>query len=471
MKTSERLRILVVACALLLGMTAAAPGRIIYVDDDAAGANDGSSWADAFPWLRDALGVAVEGDEIQVAQGTYQPDQGADIKRGDHQATFIIGDGVVLRGGYAGVGAPDPDARNVEVYRTVLSGDLNNDDPNVQDGHALRNAAGHADNSSCVVRIKQVASCVLDGFLIRGGHSSGGGGGLRIEGSWATVWNCTFTQNWAPRGGAVHILRGDRELPTSSEIHHCRFLVNAGDDYGGGVLVEKGELLLTACEFADNTADRGGGLYSSGADVTLSGCTFNGNSAVTGAGVSHGGGNLRVTGCTFVQNRALPAEGTPWHQNLGGAMLISTSVEKEVLLTDCLFRHNEAFEGGAIEGSLTAARGCRFTGNVAYYSGGAIDSDDHGPLSCEDCLFDGNRATVHSAALSNYGVLSLTNCTFTGNRSPDGYVFHAFGGHGAPVDITLRNCIVWGQPHGLDPKQRWLSKAAVAYSDIEGGYP
>ncbi len=60
-----------------LGLASAAPAKIIYVDDDAAGAsNDGSSWAMALPYLQPALSMAAAGDEIRVAQGTYRPDEG-----------------------------------------------------------------------------------------------------------------------------------------------------------------------------------------------------------------------------------------------------------------------------------------------------------------------------------------------------------------------------------------------------------
>ena len=49
--------------------------KIIYVDVDAKGANDGSSWADAYNYLQDALMMAPAGIEIRIAEGTYKPDQ------------------------------------------------------------------------------------------------------------------------------------------------------------------------------------------------------------------------------------------------------------------------------------------------------------------------------------------------------------------------------------------------------------
>ena len=97
------------ACFVLFGV-AAVPGgmaaqQVLYVDADAAGANDGSAWADAFIDLQAALAAAVQGQEIWVAEGLYKPGTVADsanvtdVERGQ---VFQLKNGVSLYGGFAG---------------------------------------------------------------------------------------------------------------------------------------------------------------------------------------------------------------------------------------------------------------------------------------------------------------------------------------------------------------------------------
>jgi len=101
---------------------------ILYVDTDASGANDGSSWTNAFRYLQDALALAGSGDEVRVAEGTYRADQGATVKAGDRNAFFHLKNDVSLKGGYVGFLAHDPNVRDVKLYLTILSGDLKGND-------------------------------------------------------------------------------------------------------------------------------------------------------------------------------------------------------------------------------------------------------------------------------------------------------------------------------------------------------
>ncbi|MBN2182498.1 MAG: hypothetical protein JW715_11350, partial [Sedimentisphaerales bacterium] len=115
----------------------AAAAKIIYVDDNATGNNDGTSWQNAYIYIRDALDDAYHSYkpvEIRVAQGTYTPDQGVYNYPGDHsQESFWIRNRVTLAGGYAGVDANDPNTRDIELYETILSGDLYGNDAEITD--------------------------------------------------------------------------------------------------------------------------------------------------------------------------------------------------------------------------------------------------------------------------------------------------------------------------------------------------
>src|SRR5690606_7165079 len=72
----------------------------LFVDPTATGANNGSSWTDAFTNLQDALryGCTSSGNtrEIYVAQGTYYPDRGAGITPDSRNASFVLTENVKL---------------------------------------------------------------------------------------------------------------------------------------------------------------------------------------------------------------------------------------------------------------------------------------------------------------------------------------------------------------------------------------
>jgi hypothetical protein len=188
----------------------------IFVDDDANGANDGSSWADAFTDLQDALAIAKYGDEIWVADGIYKPDCSSVDPNGsgDRQTTFQLINGVAIYGGYAGFGAPDPNERNAALYETILNGDLSGDDG--------PDFANNADNSYHVVTGSGAdAMAILDGFTITGGNADGPGtfdtgAGLYIATGSPTIQNCLLTDNsCSNRAGGIY---SDLSNPTIDNL-------------------------------------------------------------------------------------------------------------------------------------------------------------------------------------------------------------------------------------------------------------
>ncbi len=468
-------RIMVAVCVLVAGLTTAGWGRVIYVDDDAAGANNGTSWADAFVHLQDALAVAGRGDRVHVAQGVYTPDRGIGIIPGDRDASFHLVSGVTLAGGYAGLTGDDPDERDVERYETVLSGDLNADDGEVEEAHHLAESPRRHDNSVNVVVAEGVLASVLDGFTIRDGHApdltgrhaTDGGGGLRIIGSSLTVRRCTFTCNWGPEGGALFIRHARGDMETLSEIHDSRFLVNASRECGGAMFAQGGRLALVDCELGMAYSARGGAMYTEGVDLSLSGCVIWGNAAVnTGGGLYHVNGNLSATDCTFTANTLQP-QTAPGARSSGGAMAIYIASNYQVSVADCVFRDNWADRGGAISGNLNRVVRCRFSGNTAYQSGAAFYG--FGGLSSEQCLFVGNRVLDDGAVIESQTPLLLTNTTIADNRTPNGSLFRVVSR--APASVVLLNSIAWDEtPMFEDGRVRYMN-VSVSYSNTLGGWP
>ena len=291
---------------------------VIYVRDDATGASNGQSWADADTDLQAALAAAVSGDEIWVAQGTYKPTTGT-----DRTVSFVLKAGVGLYGGFAGA-ETERGQRDWKANATILSGDIGT-------------AGSAGDNSYHVVIGAYLAG--LDGFTVTGGNANGSesfdhGGGMYTGTGSLTVTNCTFSGNMAIRSGG-----GMCSFGGSSTVTNCTFTGNtAGSVFGGGGMSSwNGSPIVTDCTFNGNTGDYGGGILNLNISMTVINCTFSGNTALYG-----GGGMLdlssfpTVTNCTFSGNTATTS---------GGGML---NVSGSATMTNCIFWDNTAPVGAEI---------------------------------------------------------------------------------------------------------------------------
>ncbi|MCA9249510.1 MAG: right-handed parallel beta-helix repeat-containing protein [Phycisphaerales bacterium] len=163
-------------------------GSRLFVDVDAMGLNDGSSWTDAFTALQDALnGAAANGcgaQEIWVAEGSYYPDLGSNQIFGDRSSTFQLLDGVAIYGGFNGSETARIQ-RDVSLHETILSGDLGVADDPSDDVYHVVSGTGTS------------ALAILDGFSIERGNAdqpASGGGLITIAGG-PTLRNCTLIDN------------------------------------------------------------------------------------------------------------------------------------------------------------------------------------------------------------------------------------------------------------------------------------
>jgi predicted outer membrane repeat protein len=164
--------------------------NIIYVDSRATGTNNGYSWGNAFNDLQDALQIAVDGDTIWVARGTYCPDR----KTGNRDSSFVIPDGVVVLGGFRG-NETSSSSRNWNDNVTALSGEIGN-------------TADVADNSNTICYLRSGSR--IDGFQITKAYGTDYGAVVLFYSTQSSIANCTFYKNHSSRsGGAVSSLYGN----------------------------------------------------------------------------------------------------------------------------------------------------------------------------------------------------------------------------------------------------------------------
>ena len=284
-------------------------GRVIYVDDDASGTNNGLSWDSAYKYLQDALEEARYGNEIRVAQGIYKPDRelmsGRGVRvgaSGDRMATFQLKNGVTIKGGYAGGSQPNPDIRDINLYKTILRGDLNGDDG--------PNFTNNFENSYHVVTGTGTnETAVLDGFTITGGNANGpsphdhGGGMFNSTGN-PTVINCNFNKNSALQHGG-----GMDNSDSHPKLTNCTFIGNAVElKYGGGISNYNSTPNLINCIFIGNSSEsQGGAMFNNNySDASLTNCTFSANIAFDGGGIVNAlESNPTLTNCIIWGNLAI----------------------------------------------------------------------------------------------------------------------------------------------------------------------
>ncbi|MBA7711450.1 hypothetical protein ES703_120413 [subsurface metagenome] len=291
----------------------------IFVDADAIGANDGTNWANAYNYLKDALAVAQDGDEIWVAEGIYKPDQGGGIVPGNRYATFQLKNGVTIKGGYTGYGEEVPNQRNVGLYKTILSGDLDGNDVENIDPCDLLGHPSRAENSYQVVTGSATdGTAVLEGFTITGGNADGsyprdiGGGMYNYAGS-PTLTNCTFSGNSALNYGGAMYNTGY----SSPMLTNCTFRDNAVTDSGGGMFNdEHSSPTVTNCTFTGNSAGNyGGGMHNSeSSSPTLTNCILWADSAPNEPEIYN---SLSTPTVTYSDIEGCGGSGGGWDPNCG----------------------------------------------------------------------------------------------------------------------------------------------------------
>ncbi|MFK7759706.1 MAG: reprolysin-like metallopeptidase [Phycisphaerales bacterium] len=201
------------------GVPDEAESSIIRVNHGATGTGTGLDWTNAKTNLQDALALARASDdvsEIWVAQGTYKPSFD-----GQRARYFDLHGGTSLLGGFTGTES-DPSQRPETGAQTILSGDTF--------GNDLPGGMNREDNTLHVLFANREPDQVtIDRFTITGGAADlevncGGfiftGGGMVAFQADVIITNCEFTENTGAIGSALTISNFTKARVFNNNFHH-----------------------------------------------------------------------------------------------------------------------------------------------------------------------------------------------------------------------------------------------------------
>ena len=322
MTTRTLIKALAAVAVAAFSTTASA---VVYLDASATGAGNGTSWADAYTDAATAINAAA-GQELRVAQGVYVM-----------SASIAMPNGITVKGGYAGGTSASPDARDIDAYQSIFTGD--------QSGLTTRwkHVEPYLDQAKTPKTTTMTATVIANGKINipaytgdydgyvpykEGTHTpqfmtvaAGVGGtldGIYVSGfGFATSGTSGMLMNIASGAGAV-------------TVTNCRFVGNY-IGYLGGVYISGNpaadcSFVFSGCQFRFNGAPdsasnaRGLAFHFSGS-VTIQNCLFESicraNCNNSGSVLMGNGGNSSyptIQGCMFT--RCLHS--SSWNINYGG---------------------------------------------------------------------------------------------------------------------------------------------------------
>ncbi|MDB6138314.1 MAG: Cadherin, partial [Verrucomicrobiaceae bacterium] len=231
-----------------------------YVAATATGANNGTSWTDAYKELVPAIAAAQANDEIWVAKGTYYPDYNTTTgtHTGDRNLRFALKTFVSFYGGFAGTETLRAQ-RNWAVNRTILSGDIGQ-------------RGVFSDNTRTIIGTSAlVMNAIVEGFVIAGGNANdpaelgngligGCGGAAYVNGS-ASFFQCVFVGNYATYGGAIAVGPFNSASATLY-VNNCLFYANSAQYVGGAIDfgTSPGTFGVRNCTVMGNSSSRGAAI-------------------------------------------------------------------------------------------------------------------------------------------------------------------------------------------------------------------
>ena len=195
------------------------------------------------------------------------------------------------------------------------------------------------------------------------------------------IADSTFSDNIAPFGGIIYIIKGSFHIADSS----------FSNNYHSGVIISDVSLFTVSnTSFTNNSADNGGVIYTVGSSFHVTDSTFKKNSARLGGAIHSVDASFYIINCTFRDNRA---------STEGGVIAASSGSSFHVA--------NSSFSNNLVDIHLDMTNNRRFIAVTIDHCCNNILSFDQSSLN-----ISGNTSFVNNAGSQVYAAAS--NVTFSG---------------------------------------------------------
>lgn len=285
----------------------------------------------------DDTGIVVQSRSLAIVRrgNILVPSESATIQAGIDVA--VDGDTLVVAAGtYRGNGNKNLDFKGKAI--TVRS----------QNGPAQTIIDCENEGNGFSFHSGETAASIVSGFTIQNGKVDFGGG-ISFDHASPTIENCIVGNNQAMYSGAgIHCWYGSPKILGSviqensaagcgggihvgmasyPIIEDCEIFNNQAED-GGGIYSQAQDLAISRCRIRGNSAEeQGGGIYLAGGAGTITNALISGNSADDGGGVFTSYSSLKIVNCTISGNAAQKSGGGVhfWGENLSSPSSVITN--------------------------------------------------------------------------------------------------------------------------------------------------
>jgi len=240
-------------------------------------------WRGSFVSSLNADTARLVGDMSAISQGNHNnasvilvPEQVSTIQGAINQAS----DGAMI------FVAPGQYRENIRVHGKNIS---------LQSVGGAASTSILGDGRDGPIAFIENSKFMIDGFCFQNGRGENGRG-LAMQGSNATIMNCTFTNN----------IGGVSASNSKAQFDHCAIALNKSAVEGGGLWAWQSDVRMNDCKVDGNaTGTCGGGVYALGGSMQMFNVSLTNNrlkSGAWGGGLYSDRANVNLNACVMQGN-------------------------------------------------------------------------------------------------------------------------------------------------------------------------